>query len=258
MSLVTSFLALPSVVVIGVVALLVSLFSMFTWKLVTDQKKMKSIQDQQKKMREDMKKYKDNPDKMMKMQKKSMELSMEILPQTMKIMLITLIPIFMVFNWLGSTVAYAQLMPGQEFTSTVKFESVAPGDITLKVSEGLELLDNSVQVIEGQSVSWTLTGKEGSHELNYQYGNEEYKLNILVGEGNNNPKLEKQRKLFFIIPMGDGIGSDSNIKEISVDLQQTRPLGKFNAFGYYPGWFAIYFVFSLVFSTVLRKALKIY
>ncbi|MBS1266082.1 MAG: hypothetical protein MAG795_00047 [Candidatus Woesearchaeota archaeon] len=258
MSLMASFLNLPAVLVIAIVAFVVSVFSIIVWKLVTDQDKMKSIQDRQKKMRKEMKKCKDNPDKMMKLQKKSMELSMEIFPQTMKIMLITIIPIFLIFNWLGSSIAYQPLMPGEEFTSTVMFESEAPGEVSLTVPEEITLLDNSVKQIEDKSVSWLMTGKKGTQKLKYTYGDEEYILDLSIGKSYNKAQLEKQKKLFFLIPMGDGISAESNIKKISVDLEPTRPLGNFSIFGWNPGWFAIYFILSLVFSTVLRKLLKVY
>jgi uncharacterized membrane protein (DUF106 family) len=38
-----------------------------------------------------------------------------------------------------------------------------------------------------------------------------------------------------------------------------QPFGKdFNIFGYYPGWFGLYFFATLIFSSVLRKVMNIY
>ncbi len=255
-----SFIAgLPSVVIIVGTAFFMSLLSTVVYKLVTDQDKMKSVQRKQKQLRKDMQKYRDNPDKMMKLQKQAMEINMEVFPQTMKSMMVTLLPLLLIFNWLGATVAYNSIAPGQPFNTTVVFENQVSGQVTLTSSEGIDNLSPGMQQVTGNAVSWTLKGEEGEHTLEYTYGNETYSKDLLISEsGYSDPALTKQKKLFFLIPVGDGIPADSSIKTIQIDYQPVKPLGKFSLFGWRPGWLATYMVSSLLFSLVLRKVLKVY
>lgn len=247
-------------IIIPGVALLMSVISILAYKLVTDQKKMKSIQEQQKQIRVDMKKYKDNPEKVMRLQKTAMQLSMEIMPQTFKSMMVTIIPMLLIFNWLGSTFAYEAINPGEVFSVTVEFEKSAFGDIELFSSKGVENLSPGLQQITGNAVTWELKGDEGQHNLEYKYGEETYKQEVVISEGKDyiNPKLEKVRKIFFLVPIGDGIPEESNIKSITTELQPVKPLGSFSIFGWKPGWLGVYIISSFIFSMLLRKVFKVY
>ena len=52
---------------------------------------------------------------------------------------------------------------------------------------------------------------------------------------------------------------DLSIKQVVIGNKPTRPFGEsFNLFGWYPGWLAAYIVLSIIFSTALRKILKLY
>ncbi|MBW2970582.1 DUF106 domain-containing protein [Candidatus Woesearchaeota archaeon] len=255
-----AILALPPLVIIVFAALVVSVISVLAHKFMTDQHKLKSIQEQQKKLREEMKKYKDNPEKVMKLQQRAMQINMEIFPQTMRSMVVTIIPLLLIFNLLANTVAYEPIAPGEVFSTIVNFETDAPGDIELEAGNGIELLSPGLQEITGMSVNWELKAEEGLHELYYTYGEESYIQEVFVGETKTpaQSKLEKQRKLLFIIPIGDGIPGESNIKNIDVEREKIRPLGNLSIFGWHPGWLAIYMISSLIFSMALRKLLKVY
>lgn len=258
---INSFLNLPSLVIILLVSFVVSLISIVVYKLVTDQQKLKSIQEEQKKLKEEMKKHKDKPEKVMKLQKRAMEISMEMMPQTFKSMMVTFIPIVLIFTWLAGNIAYEPLRPGDVFTSTIVFENDVPGTVGLNASEGIEVVSPSVQEIKDKQVLWELkAGEEGRYTLHYSYGSEFYSNEIVVTSKREygTPRLEKQKRLLFFFPIGDGIPDDSNIMYISVDLDKARPFGSFNIFGYYPGWLMTYFIFSFAFSIGLRKLLKVY
>ncbi len=59
--------------------------------------------------------------------------------------------------------------------------------------------------------------------------------------------------------MGDGIKSDSNVEQVSVDLVKVRPFGQdFSFLGIQPNWLGTYIIFSLLFNIVLRKLLKVH
>jgi len=254
--------ALPSAVVIVLVSLLMSLVSVLAYKFFTDQIKLKSIQDEQKKLREEMKKHKDDSKKVMKLNKRAMELSMEMMPQTFKSMMITIIPLFLVFSWLGANFAFEPIQPGEVFNTTVEFEKAVDvnGEVVLSVSEGLVIVGSANQGVVDNKVTWQLKGDEGTYALQYEYEQEMYQLDVMISDANSGaqPKLEKQKKIFFVMAVGDGIPKESSIKSIRVDLNSARPLGSFSIFGMHPSWLAVYILSSLVFSMVLRKVLKVY
>jgi uncharacterized membrane protein (DUF106 family) len=88
-----------------VLSFLVTLFITVITYYMTDRKRMKELKDKQKALRIEIKKYKDNPQKMMELNKQMIEDMPEQLKHSFKPMLITIIPIIIVFAWLRSTFA---------------------------------------------------------------------------------------------------------------------------------------------------------
>jgi uncharacterized membrane protein (DUF106 family) len=253
-------LTLPPVVVILLVSVLISALTVVVYKYTTNQSRLKSIQEEQKALRDEMKKSQNNPDKLMKLQKRAMELSMEIMPESMKSNIFTFLPVILIFGWLSANMSYLPITPNSTFTTTVNFEKLVPERITLKTTEGLELITAATQDSVGMSVSWQLKGIEGTHNLTYYYGKENYTLKVLVTPERKylTPTLGKQRKLFFIGPVvGEGIPDWSNLKSISIDLKKIRPFGTLPLLGGLD-WFWTYLIFSLIFTSVMRKYLKVF
>lgn len=83
-----------------VLSLIVTLVTTIISYLVTDKEFMKRVKEKQKTLREEMKKYKDNPEKMMEINKKMMEDMPQQMKQSMKIMVITIVPLLVFFSWL--------------------------------------------------------------------------------------------------------------------------------------------------------------
>jgi uncharacterized membrane protein (DUF106 family) len=69
---------------------------------MTDRVKMREIRERQKKLREEMKLYRDHPEKMMELNKKMLEDFPEQMRQSFKPMIITLIPVLVIFWWMKS------------------------------------------------------------------------------------------------------------------------------------------------------------
>jgi uncharacterized membrane protein (DUF106 family) len=88
-----------------VLSFLVTLFITIVTYYMTDRVRMKEIKDKQKRLREEIKKYKDNPQKMLEINKQMMEDMPEQLKHSFKPMIITIIPIIIIFAWLKSTFA---------------------------------------------------------------------------------------------------------------------------------------------------------
>jgi len=85
-----------SVILLGIgINLIITLVT----KLMTDQAKMKELKDKQNGFKIQMKNHKDNPEKLMEIQKEMLESSMEMMKHSFKPLLITLIPLLILFSW---------------------------------------------------------------------------------------------------------------------------------------------------------------
>jgi len=88
-----------------VLSFLITLFITIITYYMTDRERMKELKDKQKALRVEIKKHRDNPQKMMELNKKMIEDMPEQLKHSFKPMLITMIPIIIIFAWLRSTFA---------------------------------------------------------------------------------------------------------------------------------------------------------
>tara|TARA_Y100000310_G_scaffold345598_1_gene467053 strand:- start:2810 stop:3247 length:438 start_codon:yes stop_codon:yes gene_type:complete len=82
------------------ISFIFTLLITLAYKYFTDQEIMKSLKGEMKELRKEMKEFKDDPEKMMAIQKKSFEKSMQQMKMQFKPMLITLIPLLVLFSWL--------------------------------------------------------------------------------------------------------------------------------------------------------------
>ena len=92
-----------------VISFLVTLFITVVRYYMTDREKMKDLRDKQKELRKEMKEYKDNPEKMMEINKQMLEGMPEQMKMSFKPMLVTMIPILIVFAWMRSTYALTSI-----------------------------------------------------------------------------------------------------------------------------------------------------
>jgi len=86
-----------------ILSLIVTLFITIVNFFMVDKKRMKEIREKQKALRVEIKKYKDNPAKMMELNKQMMEDLPEQLRHSFKPMLVTIIPLLILFGWLKAT-----------------------------------------------------------------------------------------------------------------------------------------------------------
>ncbi len=84
---------------------IVTIFITIVNFFMVDRTRMKEIKEKQKALRQEIKKYKDNPQKMMELNKQMMEDMPEQLKHSFKPMLVTIIPLIILFRWLRSTFA---------------------------------------------------------------------------------------------------------------------------------------------------------
>ena len=87
---------------IGIIAIsvAVSFFISLVNYFVLDKQKMREMKDKQKKLNEEMKANRGNPEKIMELNKELLSHTMETFKHSFKPILITIIPILIVFNWI--------------------------------------------------------------------------------------------------------------------------------------------------------------
>jgi uncharacterized membrane protein (DUF106 family) len=86
--------------IMGISAAL-ALGSTLVYKFATDQSLMKAIREEVKKIQEEMKQNKGNPQKVAELQSKAMPLNLKLMSQSMRPMLITIVPFILIFILLG-------------------------------------------------------------------------------------------------------------------------------------------------------------
>jgi len=90
-------------IAIVILSFIVTLFITIVNYFMTDRKRMKEIKEKQKRLRKELKEFKDNPQKMMELNKQMMEDMPEQLKHSFKPMLVTIIPLLILFKWLRAT-----------------------------------------------------------------------------------------------------------------------------------------------------------
>ncbi len=243
-------LNLPPLAAILVLSVIISAVTTVVYKYTTNQKVMKEIKDDVKRMQAEIRTTKE-PGRAAQLQKEMMKRSMQQMNSSWKSMLVTIIPLFLLFGWMQTHLAYNPISPGEEFTATAYFAQEAEGNITLSATKSLNILTEPVQEIKGGKAAWSLKGeKEGSYTLSYSFENELYTQNILV---TNEFRYESP-----ILAKPKSIKKDSRVERIVINLKSLQPFGDVALLGWKPGWLATYIIFSIVTSILFRKWLKIY
>ncbi len=232
-----------------VLALVISIIVTLAYKVFTNQDEMKRLKERQKEFSKKMKTLRDNPSEMMKVQKEAMSVNMEYMKHSFKVMLITMLPILLIFGWMNVNLGYEPIMPGQEFVVSATFAKGVTGEALIESGAGSEVVGEASRVI-GDEVAWRVKGELGTHTLKVKVGDDVVSKEVLISEtwGYIEP-LEKYK--------------DSKIESVMVEQNELRPLnhlvsGELALFGWQPGWLGIYIILSIIFSIGLRKLFKVY
>jgi uncharacterized membrane protein (DUF106 family) len=223
-----------------VLALIISLI----YKYVTNQSLMKDLKMEIKELQKEMKELKHEPKKMMAVQKKAMETNMKYMMHSMKPMIFTFIPIIIIFGWMSSHFAYLPITPGEEFTTTAYFKNTE-GEITLTVPEGIELISDETQAIEADKATWALKGVEGEYLLEYEFNGKSFTKDLEITNDKSYANPVKAVK------------DDNGLRTVNIDNQPVKILNLYIK-GWKLGWIGTYIIFSIIFSMLIRKWLKIY
>lgn len=229
---------------IVVLSLAISLLITLAYKYLTNQEEMGRLKNEQKEYHKRMKELRSNPDEMMKVQKEAMGKNIEYMKHSFKPTLFTMLPILLLFGWMSAHLMYEPIFPSERYSITASFADGVIGNTELIVEEGTTLLSESSQPITGD-VSWNLRSDGGEHFLTVKTANDQQTKKVLItGE----MRYEEPVSYF----------ENSEIEQIMINYNKLKPLGKTSLFGWQPGWLGVYIIFSLIFSIVLRKILKIY
>ena len=240
---------------IAIISFILTLLITLIHKFATNQEVMKGLKKDMKNHQDEMKKHKNNTKKVMEIQKQVMQKNMEFMKHSFKPMIFTFIPIIIIFGWLNANMAYYPIMPGQEFDVTLTFDPSAIGqDVKLSSivseNESMEIINNETQEITGIGIkkfmgtnwvgvaNWKLKGQEGTYTLVYLYDGNEYDKQVMITTERKYELIEKR------------INDGSSLKSIKIGNKPIKPL--FNL-----GWIWTYIIFSIIFSMVIRKVLKV-
>lgn len=235
-------LQIPPLVAIFLISVFISLVSVLFQKYLTNQERLKFLKAETKKFQEKIKKHKDNPEKQLEINKKMMPIQGEMMKESMKPALYTMLPFLLLFLWLSAHFAFDPLLPGVPFS----ISATTTADVTqvlLTAPEGITMLSNTTAVVTDGVARWDLEGDAGFYALTLEAGDDLETVTLVV---------TKEKAYEPPLVMFSGV-----IKQVKIDNPPLKPIDPFTIFGWRPGWIWVYIFFSLVMSVVLRKLLKV-
>jgi uncharacterized membrane protein (DUF106 family) len=233
---------------IFLVSLVLTVVTTIAYKYLTDQARIKKLKADMKKDQERIKKLaKEDPDKAMKIQKAMLEKNMELMKHSFKPTLYTLIPLLLVFGWLGGHLAYEPLHPDEPFTVTLAFAKGTTGNVTLSSLPNLEVAadDKATKPIVEGLAAWTLRGPAGEYQLTFKHANGvAITKDIIITDekGVYRKPIEPVREKPF--------------KMVTIGNEKIKPLAGVPLVGNW-GWIGVYIIFSLALSFGLRKLMDV-
>lgn len=224
-----------------VISAIASIIITLAHKYMTDQVVLKNARAEMKKLQQKMRQHKDNPKKMMEVQSKILEHNKSIMGQSFRPMLLTFIPIIIIFGWINIHLVYEPINPGEEFSTMVELKKGTVGDV-LVVNTSLELLSNNTATInDARQAFFTFSGDAGLHNITYEHAGVRRMHEVLISD------------VEYIAPETK-VSGDTPFKELKVimDKQQILNLGPLHLNGFW-----CYIIFSIVFSLLFRKLMGV-
>ena len=119
-------------------------------------------------------------------------------------------------------------------------------------------MNGFTQIITNKIVTWTIKGEEGDFVLMYKYDSETYSKKVKITYEKEYESISKRKKTFIdsIYSASDEFMSKSDSAlEIKI---KNKPL-KVMPFKIikWDGWLISYILLSIIFSTVMRKVMKV-
>ncbi|MGM5480938.1 MAG: EMC3/TMCO1 family protein [Nanobdellota archaeon] len=248
--------ALGPLLAMLVVSLVVALITTFIYKFATNQEKMKSLKESMNRYRKKISKASDDKDKALKLQKEMMKLNGEYMRHSFKSMIFTIIPVMLFLGWFAAHFAFTPIMPGESFNVTVEVKDTVNGTVSLIAPDNMTVQDElEKNLSDSQKAAWTgLSGPAGEYDLSIRHepsGEEQFFSVLITEEQKYEPAIHSFEDDDSSVFSKIRIGMDKLLMFKGVPVLGSLPLIK------KAGWLGAYILFSLIFSTVLRKVLKL-
>ena len=268
-NIIDSVLSFPPLLVLLAIGFLVSLFVTLVSKFFTNQKVLKKLKEEVNEIRDSLKEFKHDVAKMAELNRRMLHKSTEQMRHSLRSLFFTMIPLLLLIAWMHSNVAAENIMPGDTFSVIVEKDARVAEQVAVSVTAiGATLADESSadktlnEGLLSTTQQWDfIAGEEGIARISYLINNEEnYTQDVFVTSAwdYNDPVIEKDKKFLGVRYASGEILPSSPISRIVVQLEPVRPFGNLSIFGWNPGWLFTYVLFTLIFSLLLRKALKVY
>ncbi len=235
-------LNLPTLLAVVILSFFISLVITVVYKFTTNQNLMKDLKEEMKEFQKEVKELKKEPEKAMQVQKKAMQTNMKYMMHSMKSTLYSIIPIIIIFSWMNANFAYEPILEGKDFTTAVIFDEGVDGTIELSVPQGIAVDGDKIKEIKDGKVKWVLSGESGEYLLEYIVDGKKYYKEVII--------TEKNRYKEPIKMINDGV-----VKSIQIEHKEKKLI---NLFGWKIGWLGAYIIFSIIFSMLVRKVIKVY
>lgn len=236
-------LKLPTIFAVIIVSFLISLIVTVLYKYTTDQNLMKRLKEEMKEFQKEIKELRQDPQKAMEVQKRAMQTNAKYMMQSMKSTLYSILPIIIIFSWMTANFAYNPILPEQEFTVSIFFEKGFNGEVELSVPKGIMMQGDAKKDISEDAAKWVLSGEEGEYLLEFVYDGKKQTKEILISKNRYKEPVKE---------IGDGIA-----KSIEVEHKEKKVLNLY-IFGWKLGWLGTYIIFSIIFSILIRRIVKVY
>ncbi len=237
----------PLITIIGV-SLAITIVSTLAAKYTTDQKRIKQLKERSNELRKDLrnKEIQEDKEKFAKLFSESNAINLEMMRNSMRPMLFTMLPILIVFAWLSGHLAYEPIQPGDIINLTVFTIPEHSAPITLTAGSNIQILNsNSTKTPQNGQTNWLAKAdRDGRYILKITSGTNFEEIPVLVTNLQEYESTSKEGKPPF--------------QSITLNMKKLTPLGNLSLFGWKPGWLAIYFITSIVFNIIFRKVMKVH
>jgi len=232
-----------------IISIIFGAITTLVYKFASNQKKIKELKDKQKSLQKKIKTIpKTEPEKIMKLNSEMMKISGPLMKETFKPTMWTLIPSLLILTWMAANLAYASISPGSMFSITAEFNEGVTGNITMIIEpeQGVEYINSETQIINNNSIAvWNLKAiKSGEYNLLFKFHELEINKELLITE-----KWDYIEPKLFVKQQG--------LKSIVVNHNKIKPFQGVPIIGGL-NWLWSYIILTMIFTTVLRKLMKIY
>src|SRR3989338_3076443 len=179
-----------------IVSFAISLLSLLITKFTTNQVEMKRLKDELDANQKKMKSLRDKPNEMMQVQRETMTLHGQYFRHSMIPTFIMLIPLGLLFGWMGSHFGHQSLFPGEEFVIRAIAQEGVTGNVSLQIV-GLNP-ENSTKEWADEQIIFSLNGPIGEYSARFESNAQVVEKDIIISEKQRYaPVLEEYKNPVF-------------------------------------------------------------